>query len=189
MNTAFLIATNVIFIGFAAYEWVMRKTAESCLRGHMQANDKKHQQVKRLKEDNEGLHRQLERERYGHERDLRQEKDYHNDRTADLRADLKEYRALVKKKQAIIGGYVFSDVIAIKFTAHIPNTGWHRTEFKLGIGPCGKEVTALHWKEKDDRYELTQTCTDGERKEFTYYKKDVEGRIEITYKALLNRTH
>lgn len=118
-----------------------------------------------------------------HSASLREEKDFYNNRTEELRADLKASRKLVIDKQAIIDGYVFSDITAIKFTAHVPNVGWNRAEFKLGIGPCGKEVTALHWAEKDDRYELTQTCTDGERKEFTYYKKDVAGRIEIAYKV------
>lgn len=145
-----------------------------------------------------GCQTQLE-ERFGHIRDLEStirrvrwegEQDSKNvhDTCSQLREDLRASRKLNKEKQEVIDGYVFSDITSIKFTAHIPDAGWKRTEFKLGIGSCGKEVTCLHWKELDDRYELTQTCTDGERKEFTYYKKDVAGRIEIAYKVS-NTTH
>lgn len=106
-----------------------------------------------------------------------------------LRAEAVEYRKELKEAKSTIREYTHSDITSIKFTAHIPDAGWKRTEFKLGIGSCGKEVTALHWKELDDRYLLTQTCTDGERKEFTYYKKDVAGRIEIARKVADNTTH
>lgn len=106
-----------------------------------------------------------------------------------LRAEAVEYRKELKEAKNTIREYTHSDITSIKFTAHIPDAGWKRTEFKLGIGSCGKEVTCLHWKEQSDRYLLTQTCTDGERKEFTYYKKDVAGRIEIAYKVADNTTH
>ncbi|QEP53481.1 hypothetical protein LPST144_orf00006 [Salmonella phage LPST144] len=108
---------------------------------------------------------------------------------SSLREDLRASRKLNKEKDKVIEGYIFSDITSIKFTAHVPDAGWKRTEFKLGLGSCGKEVTCLHWKELEDRYELTQTCTDGERKEFTYYRKDVAGRIEIAYKVANNTTH
>lgn len=101
----------------------------------------------------------------------------------------KELREHIKELEKFRDGILFSDITSIKFTAHIPDAGWKRTEFKLGIGSCGKEVTCLHWKEQSDRYLLTQTCTDGERKEFTYYKKDVAGRIEIARKVADNTTH
>lgn len=106
----------------------------------------------------------------------------------DILDDLRAARRLNKEKQKVIDGYVLSDITAIKFTARIPDVGWKRTEFKLGLGPCGKEVKCLHWEELDDRYKLTQTCTDGERKEFTYDKEDVAGRIEMSYKVS-NTTH
>lgn len=106
-----------------------------------------------------------------------------------LRTEAVEYRKELKEAKKIIREYTHSDITSIKFTAHIPDDGWKRTEFKLGIGSCGEQVTCLHWVEHDDRYLLTQTCTDGERKEFTYYKKDVAGRIEIARKVADNTTH
>ncbi len=162
--------------------------ARKCLEGHMQANDKAQQEVKRLKDVMERLNREHSKERSWYEKDLQIARDEYNSRSSQIIDDLKASRKLNKERKAIIDSYLFSDITAIKFTAHIPDAGWKRTEFKLGIGSCGKEVTALHGEEKDDRYELTQTCTDGERKEFTYYKKDVAGRIEIAYK-IANTTH
>lgn len=139
-------------------------------------------------EERDGRIRDLEsvvrRVRWEGDQDLKNQ----SETLSNLREDLRASRKLNKELQKVIDGYVFSDITSIKFTAHVPDAGWKRTEFKLGIGSCGKEVTALHWIEKDDRYELTQTCTDGERKEFTYYKKDVAGRIEIAYKVA-NTTH
>lgn len=75
-----------------------------------------------------------------------------------------------------------SKLCVIKFTANIPLSGWTKTEFKLGVGPCGKEVTNIQLTEKPDHYIVTQWCTDGERKEFEYKKEDVAGRIERAYR-------
>lgn len=121
--------------------------------------------------------------------ELRNGTEYQQDLIERLRTEAVEYRKELKEAKKTISEYTHSDITSIKFTAHIPDAGWKRTEFKLGIGSCGKEVTALHWKEMYDRYLLTQTCTDGERKEFTYYKKDVAGRIEIARKVADNTTH
>lgn len=98
--------------------------------------------------------------------------------------DLREARKAAQEATNELDNYLWSDILSIKFTSNIPQKGWVKTEFKLGVGSCGKEVTALHWTEKGDRYELRQTCSDGERKEFTYFKEDVAGRIEMTYAAL-----
>lgn len=173
---------STIAICYAIIIRVKLWDAKQCLAGHMQSNDNALREVKRLNESIKGLYRR-------HELDLRMEEAYYNESTASLTEALKASRKLCKEQQEAIDDYALSGITAIKFTAHVPNTGWARTEFKLGIGPCGKEVTALHWLEKDDRYELTQACTDGERKEFTYYKKDVAGRIEIAYKMAPNTTH
>lgn len=71
---------------------------------------------------------------------------------------------------------------AIKFTADVPMVGWTKTHFKHGEGPCGLIVDGLEWNEKDDRYVLVQHHTDGTRKEFSYMKDDVRGRVELYYK-------
>lgn len=107
-----------------------------------------------------------------------------NDTKKILQEDLREARKVAREATNKLTDYLLSDILSIKFTANIPQKGWTKTEFKLGVGSCGKEVTALHWTEKDDRYDLRQTCADGERKEFTYFKEDVAGRIEMAYAAI-----
>lgn len=179
MSTSFLIAAIVILTVFVIYLYIVKAGLETAYgvasSGWRQYQDNHQLQVS----INTDLQKKLNVV-------LRESSD-HKELLANLRADLRAARTLVREKQAIINDYTLSPITAIKFTAHVPTAGWIHTEFKLGKGPCGKEVTAIHWVEKDDRYELTQTCTDGERKEFIYYKKDVEGRIEIAYKA--NTTH
>lgn len=101
-----------------------------------------------------------------------------------LQEDLREARKEAREARNKLADYILSDITSIKFTANIPQKGWTKTEFKLGVGSCGKDVTALIWKELTDRYEIRQVCSDGERKEFTYFKEDVAGRIEMAYKAV-----
>ena len=92
-----------------------------------------------------------------------------------LGGDLDKANAQLRDRKALQG---------IKFTANVPHIGWTKTEFKLGVGPCGKEVDTLEFRELDDRYIITQRCTDGERKTFEYFKSDVSGRIEKAYKVI-----
>lgn len=125
----------------------------------------------------------LRRTRDTADADIKSRDDSHRQLVNDLRDTIKEQREKIKGLVAYQHSILNSDLVGIKFTAHVPDKGWTRTEFKLGVGPCGKDVEALSWVEREDRYELVQTCTDGERKEFTYYKKDVSGRIERAYRV------
>lgn len=79
---------------------------------------------------------------------------------------------------------VSSELQSVRFTAMVPNVGPVRTEFKLGYGPCGLNVIALRWTEKEDRYEIEQLCSNGERKDFVYMKHDVMGRLEFRRKGV-----
>lgn len=54
--------------------------------------------------------------------------------------------------------------------------------FKLGIGPCGKEVNRLELSYEDDLVFILQTHTDLSFKRFTYKLSDVVGRIEEEHK-------
>lgn len=74
-----------------------------------------------------------------------------------------------------------SDLIHVKFTAVLPSGTHAKTLFKLGLGPCGLHVTSLRWTELEDRYLIDQLCTNGERKQFVYYKSEVVGRIEFRH--------
>lgn len=71
-----------------------------------------------------------------------------------------------------------SDLIHVKFTAVLPDGTHSKTIFKLGLGPCGLHVKSLRCTEQDDRYLIDQLCTNGERKQFVYFKSEVVGRIE-----------
>ncbi len=55
-------------------------------------------------------------------------------------------------------------------------------DFLLGIGPCGLEVVAIYsgWNEGGKNFYVTQKCSNGERKTFTYRREDITGRIEET---------
>lgn len=77
-----------------------------------------------------------------------------------------------------------SDLIHVKFTAVLPDGTHSKTLFKLGLGPCGLHVKSLRWTELDDRYLIDQLCTNGERKQFVYYKSEVVGRIEFRHGKL-----
>lgn len=74
-----------------------------------------------------------------------------------------------------------SDLMHVKFTAMLPGGAPTKTVFKLGLGPCGLFVKSLRWTELEDRYLIDQLCTNGERKQFTYFKTEVVGRIEFRY--------
>lgn len=90
--------------------------------------------------------------------------------------EVKSLRDNLKKLRDELG--LCHKLKAIKFTANGPLNGWTKTEFKLGVGPCGLTVDHLKWVELDDRYVLTQYHSDGSRKEFEYLKDDIKGRIE-----------
>lgn len=90
--------------------------------------------------------------------------------------EIKELRDNLKELSDELG--LRQKLKAIKFTANVPLCGWSKTEFKLGVGPCGLTVDHLKWVELDDHYVLTQYHSDGSRKEFEYLKDDIKGRIE-----------
>lgn len=128
-----------------------------------------------LGESNRNLEHILQMER----RDHAEHVDNRKCLIADLRAESKKLQAELDNRKKLAG---------IKFTAIVPERGLVRTEFKLGLGSCGLVVDALGWKEEDDRYILTQWCAGGERKEFTYFKNDIRGRIEVQYNSLKGNT-
>ncbi|MGL4251614.1 MAG: hypothetical protein ACRCR1_13475 [Aeromonas sp.] len=77
-----------------------------------------------------------------------------------------------------------STLESVKFFARVPNYSCHqKTEFKLGLGPCGLVVITLNVTEQDDRIVIEQLCENGERKTFDYFKSDIEGRIEKRWAA------
>lgn len=99
-------------------------------------------------------------------------REHQRDRMKFLRKSLKEAQDELM---------MVSDLIHVKFTAVLPDGTHSKTLFKLGLGPCGLHVKSLRWTELDDRYLIDQLCTNGERKQFVYYKSEVVGRIEFRH--------
>lgn len=91
-----------------------------------------------------------------------------------LRKDLKELQSIREYRQKLSG---------VKFTALLPDGTWTRTNFQIGEGPCGLTVDTLTFEESADRYMITQRCTNGERKEFVYFRDEVKGHIEKTFRT------
>lgn len=78
-----------------------------------------------------------------------------------------------------------SGIASIKFYVRHPfhMSQYKETEFKLGLGPCGKVATAINVMVDDDqRLVIEQVTEDGERKAFYYRKDDIKGRIVKTFK-------
>lgn len=101
----------------------------------------------------------------------------------ELRERQRERMKFLRKslKEAQDELMMVSDLIHVKFTAVLPDGTHSKTLFKLGLGPCGLHVKSLRWTELDDRYLIDQLCTNGERKQFVYYKSEVVGRIEFRH--------
>lgn len=102
-----------------------------------------------------------------------------NELRANQRDRMKHLRKALKDAQNEL--LMVSDLMHIKFTAVLPDGSHAKTLFKLGLGPCGLHVKSLRWTELEDRYLIDQLCTNGERKQFVYYKSEVVGRIEFRH--------
>ena len=92
---------------------------------------------------------------------------------------IRELYAKRKQEQALK-----DTLTAIKFHCRVPSfSGHQKTEFKLGLGPCGLTVEKLLFSEDGEKLTITQICTNGERKTFDYYKTEIAGRIEKRWAA------
>lgn len=72
----------------------------------------------------------------------------------------------------------------LTFDAVKPDGTIHHTDFKLGLGPCGKTVEWLTWEPVGDQMYLTQYHTDGSLKRFKFYRTDIVGREVEQMEAL-----
>uniref|UniRef100_A0AAU6SH72 Uncharacterized protein n=1 Tax=Escherichia phage RCF TaxID=3141436 RepID=A0AAU6SH72_9CAUD len=71
---------------------------------------------------------------------------------------------------------------SVKFYAWMPGSDdLRKTEFKLGLGPCGKVVTKLECYSTSSGMVIFQTTEDNETKSFYYPEGSTCGRIERTY--------
>lgn len=157
-------------------------TCEHALEKQVKSNEKYtdilHDKVCRLSEDKASLNKQV----LWLESRLDEEKQKARD-VDELRARQRDRMKFLRKSlnEAQDELMMVSDLIHIKFTAVLPDGTHSKTLFKLGLGPCGLHVKSLRWTELDDRYLIDQLCTNGERKQFVYYKSEVVGRIEFRH--------
>lgn len=163
---------TIIFIVLAIIFLVLFCVSNSTAKALDEVNRRLESTLKHEREAHYNVDRKYREEQQAHLTERRERK-YAEGDVKRAEAELKELREKLGERAKLCG---------IKFTANIPLTGWTKTEFKLGVGPCGKEVTSIQLTEKPDHYIVTQWCTDGERKEFEYKKEDVAGRIERAYR-------
>lgn len=74
-------------------------------------------------------------------------------------------------------------VSLVKFTARLPSGDHYPTEFKLGLGPCGKYVSRLDVRQTQHELQIIQLHTDGSYKHFHYFNCDILGRVQVEYEA------
>lgn len=69
------------------------------------------------------------------------------------------------------------------FTAMTPD-GLKRSEWGLGLGPCGKVVEGFELDSTPDKLIIKQFHDDGSHKVFTYDQHDIVGRVQECYEVV-----
>ncbi|QEG09954.1 hypothetical protein KMI2_24 [Klebsiella phage KMI2] len=176
--TILLIVLIVLFVRATTRLATCEYTLEKQSKSNEEYTDILHDKVCRLADDKASLSKQV---RWLESR-LEEEKQKERDEK-ELRGRQRERMKFLRKslKEAQNELLMVSDLIHIKFTARLPDGQPVKTLFKLGLGPCGLHVKSLRWTELEDRYLIDQLCTNGERKQFVYYKNEVVGRIEFRH--------
>lgn len=176
--TILLIILIVLFVRAATILATCEYTLEKQVKSNEEYTNILHDKVCRLSEDKASLNKQVR----WLESTLKEEEQKVCD-VNELRERQRERMKFLRKslKEAQDELMMVSDLIHVKFTAVLPDGTHSKTLFKLGLGPCGLHVKSLRWTELDDRYLIDQLCTNGERKQFVYYKSEVVGRIEFRH--------
>lgn len=176
--TILLIVLIVLFVRATTRLATCEHTLDKQAKSNEAYTDILHGKVCRLSEDKVSLSKQVRwlestlREEEQKVRDVNELREHQRERMKFLRKSLKEAQDELM---------LVSDLIHVKFTAVLPDGTHSKTLFKLGLGPCGLHVKSLRWTELEDRYLIDQLCTNGERKQFVYYKSEVVGRIEFRH--------
>lgn len=75
-------------------------------------------------------------------------------------------------------------MVGIEFKALFDGK-YQPTEFKTGLGKCGKVVHYFEVTKRDDRtITIHQYHTDGSSKDFEYRLSDIDGRIQYDYEPM-----
>ena len=102
----------------------------------------------------------------------RANEEHHRLRTKLKRKD-EEIEKLKAEPEVIYG----KRLVNLKFKA-LFNGFYQDTEFKTGLGKCGKTVTHLAVTQDERLLTIFQYHTDGSHKEFVYRVSDIDGRIQ-----------
>lgn len=176
--TICLIILIILFVRATTRLAVCENTLEKQAKSNEAYTDTLHSKLCRLAEDKVSLGKQIKWLEAELEHEKQKVRDV-NELRANQRDRLKHLRKALKDAQNEL--LMVSDLMHIKFTAVLPDGSHVKTLFKLGLGPCGLHVKSLRWTELEDRYLIDQLCTNGERKQFVYYKSEVVGRIEFRH--------
>jgi len=74
-------------------------------------------------------------------------------------------------------------MVGLKFRA-LFNGLYQPTEFKTGLGTCGKTVTHFTTSRTERELTIHQHHTDGSQKDFEYRLSDIDGRIQYDYELV-----
>lgn len=176
--TILLITVTALFISAIRDSLRSEERLQRTVREANSAFNSESCKVLRLADKADSLSREVRCLESALEEEKQKERDV-NELLAHQRDRMKFLRKQLKEAQDEL--MMVSDLIHVKFTAVLPDGTHSKTLFKLGLGPCGLHVKSLRWTELDDRYLIDQLCTNGERKQFVYYKSEVVGRIEFRH--------
>lgn len=179
-----LLAAVALLVYFWIRAEVQRKDMESALHVARGRYESQEATIRGMSRQIDDLQERDRRYRRGYERDDQEYRDSLKTQHGYLLERFNRQKERMKHLQCknneltdeLFGRSILNQ---IRFDAFIPEKGWTKTTFKLGRGPCGLTVRALKWDELEDRYILTQQCTNGETKRFEYMKEDVRGRREF----------
>lgn len=124
---------------------------------------------RKLKARIEELEQRLKMKDYTNER-MSEKMGRYVDKISDLERQLDK---AVKEPEVIYG----KRLVNLKFKA-LFNGFYQDTEFKTGLGKCGKTVTHLAVTQDARLLTIFQYHTDGSHKEFVYRASDIDGRIQ-----------
>lgn len=89
-----------------------------------------------------------------------------------------------RKRLAPPAAVTIKRMVGIKFKALFDGK-YQPTEFKIGLGKCGKVVHYFEVTKRDDRtLTIHQYHTDGSSKDFEYRLGDIDGRIQYDYELM-----
>lgn len=176
--TICFIIVFVLYVKTADKAGTLRAIIDSNSEKHKASEERLFRKVSDLIQDKDSMRRQIK----WLESKLEDEQQRVIGKSELIATQRERMKHLRSQKNALTDELLMaSDLIHVKFTALLPGGAPTKTVFKLGLGPCGLNVKSLKWTELEDRYLIDQLCTNGERKQFVYYKSEVVGRIEFRH--------